>query len=74
MFIPGLLSFLLLVGAGLSMSYDTYLAIGLYISSPTPILAQKVLEWYMSPPSETKPPVPPTEDPVAPTAEEPNDV
>lgn len=57
------------------MPHDTDIAIGLYISSPIPVLVYKMLHYIHSPPpEEPKIPVVTTEDPTAPTADEPSAV
>jgi hypothetical protein len=65
------LSFLLLVGGAVTMPLDTNIAIGLYVSTPIPLIARKVIEH-----ARTEPKLPPmsTEDPVAPTPDEPSAV
>jgi len=64
------LSFFLLIGGGVTMSYDTNIAIGLYMSSPIPLIARKVVQYYQTEPKQA----PATEDPVAPTPDEPSAV
>ena len=56
------------------MPLDTNIAIGLYVSTPIPLIARKVIEHARSPPTEPKLPPGPTEDPVAPTPDEPSAV
>ncbi len=68
------LSFLLLVGGAVTMPLDTNIAIGLYVSTPIPLIARKVIEHARSPHTEPKLPPVSTEDPVAPTPDEPSAV
>ena len=56
------------------MPLDTNIAIGLYMSTPIPLLARKVIECIRAHPQEPKPPTTPAEDPVAPTTDEPSGV
>jgi hypothetical protein len=66
-------SFFLLIGGGVVMPYDTNIAIGLYMSSPIPLIARKVIQYYRTEPQEPKQ-TPSSEDPVAPTPDEPSAV
>ena len=70
MFVAGFISVMLFVGGGIATPYNTYAAIGLYVSSPLPILIYRVTRSY--PKAEAEPP--PAEDPVAPTLDEPSAV
>lgn len=76
MFVAGFISVMLFVGGGIATPYNTYAAIGLYVSSPIPILIYRVTRSHSQPEQEAEPPKepPPTEDPVAPTLDEPSAV
>lgn len=69
------MSFLLLLGGGVTMPYDTNIAIGLYLSTPIPLIVRKVVQHYTyRPREESKHPQIVVEDPVAPSADEPSAV
>jgi hypothetical protein len=69
----GAASVFLFIGGGTVMPYDSNIAIGLYVSSPIPLLVYKVIRWYRSEPEQPKQ-KPSSEDPVAPTPDEPSAV
>ena len=75
MIIPTItVSVFLFIGGGVVMPYDQTIALGLYLSSPVPFIVYKAIQWYYSEPEpEPKQPTP-TEDPVAPTPDEPSAV
>lgn len=56
------------------MPYDKNIAFGLYISTPIPVLIYKIADCIRSPPAEPKIPPVSSEDPVAPTPDEPSAV
>ena len=74
MLVAGFISVMLFVGGGIATPYNTYVAVGLYISSPLPLIVYKVTrtesQQQPEPPKEPSP----TEDPVAPTPDEPSAV
>lgn len=76
MFVAGFISVMLFVGGGIATPYNTYAAIGLYVSSPIPIIIYKAIQSHSEPEPQPEPPKepPPTEDPVAPTLDEPSAV
>ena len=56
------------------MPHDRDISIGLYMSSPIPVLVYRLFGYTRSPPEEPKVPVVTTEDPTAPTPDEPSAV
>lgn len=68
------LSFLLLIGGGVVMPYEHRIATGLYILSPFPMIAWKVVHSCRTPSDEIKRSPAVVEDPVAPTPDEPSAV
>ena len=75
MFIASLtLSVFLLIGGGVVMSYDENIAFGLYLSAPVPLIVRKAIQWYHSEPKQEPKQESLSEDPVAPTPDEPSAV
>ena len=72
--LPLTISVFLLIGGGVVMPYDSNIAIGLYLSSPIPLIVRKAVYWYRSQPKEEPKEEPVSEDPVAPTPDEPSAV
>jgi len=74
MFIAGFITVMLFVGGGIATPYNSYAAIALYVSSPLPLIVYKVTR--TEPQRQPEPPKEPssTEDPVAPTPDEPSAV
>ena len=65
---------MLFVGGGIMTSFNSYAAIGLYVSSPIPIILYKVLQSQSQEEAEPPKEPPSTEDPVAPIPDEPSAV